>query len=139
MKNKPSKKPNILLFLIILAISTAIYLFIESKSPSDLKEIKGSIENFNLESKSERRFGNDRFDIYSFSLKENKISDLNPIDKDFERRYTEFSNMMDSFLEEKDSQLKNDIKNMKPKEDLKYKYVSFVGTEKLYLYDEQEK
>ena len=55
---------------------------------NDLSELGTSVQNIKREYKSERGFGNDRFDIYSFSI-EGEIN-FNDEDSNLEEIYREF-------------------------------------------------
>ena len=89
-----------------------------------------------MDYKSERGFGNDRFDIYSFSL-EDEVN-FNNDDANLEVIYQkEFSNIFNTeskknqILKEKQNQIENLLKEKR----FSYKYVVLKGTKKLYLYD----
>ena len=103
---------------------------------NELSELGASVQNVKLEYKSERGFGNDRFDIYSFSV-EGEF-DLNNEDSNLEAIYQkEFTNILNTeskknqALKEKQNQIENLLKEKR----FIYKYVVLKGTKKLYLYD----
>ena len=62
------KKSIILLLLLVTCIFAFYHL--EGVNRNELSELGIPAKNITLEYKSERGFGNDRFDIYSFSLEE---------------------------------------------------------------------
>ena len=93
-----------------------------------------------MEYKSERGFGNDRFDMYSFSV-EGKI-DFNNEDSNLEAIYQkEFRNILNT-ESKKNPELKekqNQIENLLEKKRFMYKSINLKGTKKLYLYDSVSK
>ena len=103
---------------------------------NELSELGDAVQNIKLEYKSERGFGNDKFDIYSFSV-EGKI-DFNNEDSNLEEIYQkEFSNILNT-ESKKNQALKekqNQIENLLMEKRFIYKYVVLKGTKKLYLYD----
>lgn len=106
----------------------------------DIFEIYSIVDEYDVEFLSERGFGNDRFDIYSFSLKKNNRSDdFRLYDQEFEEIYHHhFESIIESMIagesENRLLNLKRDIENLKQRKDLKYDYVELSGTSKLYLY-----
>ena len=94
------------------------------------------MQNIKLEYKSERGFGNDKFDIYSFSV-EGEI-DFNNEDSNLEEIYQkEFRNILNT-ESKKNEELKekqNQIENLLGKKRFVYKFINLKGTKKLYLYD----
>ena len=94
------------------------------------------MQNIKLEYKSERGFGNDKFDIYSFYV-EGEI-DYNNEDSNLEEIYQqEFRNILNT-ESKKNPELKekqNQIENLLKKKHFVYNYVIQNGTKKLYLYD----
>ena len=101
--------------------------------------MSSSIEDYTIKFKSDRGFGNDRFDIYSFSLKSQDNL------KDFRQKNDELDQIFDNNFEtmvvskqEKNNQiqeLKVDIEKLKNSKHILYKYIEEDGTKKLYLYD----
>ena len=123
---------------IILLLVTCIFVVysLVRKNRNELSELGVSVQNIKLEYKSERGFGNDRFDIYSFSL-EDEVN-FNNDDANLEVIYQkEFSNIFNTeskknqILKEKQNQIENLLKEKR----FSYKYVVLKGTKKLYLYD----
>ena len=78
MVNKNILKLRFLFYLLL-----AVCLFLIVLKPAghflqiedDLKELKGKASNKTIEYRSERGFGNDRLDIYSFTLSPEAVPD----------------------------------------------------------------
>ena len=128
-------KKTIILVLLLIASIFAFYHLI-GNNRNELSEIGTSVQNITLEYKSERGFGNDRFDIYSYSL-EDEVK-FNNEDANLEEIYQKkFSNIFNTeskknqILKEKQNQIENLLKEKR----FSYKYVVLKGTKKLYLYD----
>lgn len=128
-------KKTIILVLLLIASIFAFY-HLEGVNRNELSELGTPAKNITLEYKSERGFGNDRFDIYSFSL-EGEVN-FNKEDANLEEIYQkEFSNIFNTeskknqTLKEKQNQIENLLKEKR----FSYKYVVLKGTKKLYLYD----
>ena len=130
-----SMKKSIVLILILVACIFAFNHFAQNNR-NELSELGTLVQNLKLEYKSERGFGNDKFDIYSFSV-EGKI-DFNNEDSNLEEIYQkEFSNILNT-ESKKNQALKekqNQIENLLMEKRFIYKYVVLKGTKKLYLYD----
>ena len=98
------------------------------------------MQNIKLEYKSERGFGNDRFDIYSFSIEGevNFNDDIRNLEEIYQK---EFRNILNTEskknLELKEKQ--NQIENLLEKKRFVYNYVIQKGTKKMYLYDSVSK
>ena len=60
-------KKSIILILILVACIFVFNHFAQN-SRNEVSELGAPVQNIKLEYKSERGFGNDRFDIYSFSI-----------------------------------------------------------------------
>lgn len=136
------KTRKIILMLMLAFISVVlsiVYVAKSNKNISDLSEINTSIKTYNVRFESDRGFGNDRFDIYSFSLKSQDNL------KDFKQKNDELNQIFDNNFEtmmvseqEKNNQiqeLKADIEKLKNSKHILYKYIEKDGTKKLYLYD----
>lgn len=136
------KTRKIILMIILVFISVVlsiVYVAKSNKNISDLSEINSSIETYKVRFESDRGFGNDRFDIYSFSLKSQDNL------KDFRQKNDELDQIFDNNFEtimvteqEKNNQiqeLKADIEKLKNSKHILYKYIEKDGTKKLYLYD----
>ena len=123
----------------IVLVLPIVYFIKSNKNISDLSEINTSIKTYNVKFESDRGFGNDRFDIYSFSLKSQDNL------KDFRQKNDELDQIFDNHFEtmmvseqEKNNQiqeLKADIEKLKNSKHILYKYIEKDGTKKLYLYD----
>ena len=136
------KTRKIILMLMLAFISVVlsiVYVAKSNKNISDLSEINSSIKTYKVRFESDRGFGNDRFDIYSFSLKSQDNL------KDFKQKNDELDQIFDNNFEtmmvseqEKNNQiqeLKADIEKLKNSKHILYKYIEKDGTKKLYLYD----
>ena len=77
-------KKNIILILLVVA-SIFVFYHLAGNNRNDLSELGTSVQNIKREYKSERGFGNDRFDIYSFSI-EGEIN-FNDEDSNLEEIY----------------------------------------------------
>lgn len=129
----------IIMLAFISVVLSIVYVAKSNKIISDLSEINTSIKTYNVKFESDRGFGNDRFDIYSFSLKSQDNL------KDFRQRNDELDQIFDNNFEtimvteqEKNNQiqeLKADIEKLKNSKHILYKYIEKDGTKKLYLYD----
>lgn len=132
-------KKSIILILILVVCIFAFNHFSQNNS-NELSELGTSVQNIKLEYKSERGFGNDRFDIYSFSIDgevefNNEDSNLEPIYQ------KEFRNILNT-ESKKNPELKekqNQIENLLEKKRFMYKSINLKGTKKLYLYDSVSK
>lgn len=132
-------KKSIILILILVACIFAFNHFAQNNR-NDLSELGTHVQNIKLEYKSERGFGNDKFDIYSFYV-EGKI-DYNNEDSNLEEIYQkEFRNILNT-ESKKNPALKekqNQIENLLQEKRFIYKYFILKGTKKLYLYDSVSK
>ena len=128
-------KKSIILILILVACIFAINHFSQNNS-NELSELGTSVQNIKLEYKSERGFGNDRFDIYSFSI-DGEV-EFNNEDSNLEEIYQkEFRSILNT-VSKKNQELKekqNQIENLLEKKRFVYKSINLKGTKKLYLYD----
>ena len=121
--------------MLLIASIFAFYHFAQN-SRNDLSELGNHVQNIKLEYKSERGFGNDRFDMYSFSI-DGEV-EFNNEDSNLEAIYQkEFRNILNTEskknLELKEKQ--NQIENLLEKKRFMYKSINLKGTKKLYLYD----
>lgn len=136
------KTRKIILMIILAFISVVlsiVYVAKSNKNISDLSEINSSIKTYKVRFESDRGFGNDRFDIYSFSLKSQDNL------KDFKQKNDELNQIFDNNFEtmmvseqeknNKIQELKADIEKLKKSKHILFKYVEKDGTKKLYLYD----
>ncbi|HPX93766.1 MAG TPA: hypothetical protein PK646_05840, partial [Bacillota bacterium] len=108
---------------------------------SDLNDISVDISTYSIVFRSERGFGNDRFDVYSFSLeKPENISDFHMVSEESEKFFWDFISMIDAELMDDPSKasslkpLKAALDKIKNQEDGQYLHVSSNGTRKLYVY-----
>ena len=124
--------------ILILILVTCIFTFnhFAQNNRNELSELGTSVKNIKMAYKSERGFGNDRFDIYSFSI-EGEIN-FNNEDSNLEEIYQkEFRNILNT-ESKKNPELKekqNQIENLLEKKHFVYKFINLKGTKKLYLYD----
>ena len=147
MVNKNLLKLRFLFYLLLAVclflIAAGHFLQIED----DLKELKGKISNKTIEYRSERGFGNDRLDIYSFTLPPEAVqtqffSILESQDSFFKIKSDEdvkdrVLNLID--ILPKNDPLRNKLENL-CNEKPRFRYQSTFGTEKIYIINkEQEK
>lgn len=107
----------------------------------DLSDISAAVSTYRLVFKSERGFGNDRFDVYSFSLKKAEdMSGFHRVSEESGEYFWDFSCMIDAELRYDPSKassleaVKAAIDQIRNREDGQYLYVSLNGTSKLYVY-----
>ena len=132
-------KKSIILILILVACIFAIN-HLAGKNRNDLSELGTHVQNIKLEYKSERGFGNDRFDIYSFSI-DGEV-EFNNEDSNLEAIYQkEFRNILNTESKKNEAlkEKQNQIENLLEKKRFVYNYVIQKGTKKMYLYDSVSK
>lgn len=136
------KTRKIILMLMLAFISVVlsiVYVARSNKNINDLSEMSSSIEDYTIKFISDRGFGNDRFDIYSFSLKSrDNLKDFKQKNDELDQIFdNNFETMMVSEQEKnnKIQELKADIEKLKNSKHILYKYIEKDGTKKLYLYD----
>lgn len=136
------KTRKIILMLMLAFISVVlsiVYVARSNNNISDLSEMSSSIEDYTIKFISDRGFGNDRFDIYSFSLKsQDNLKDFKQKNDELDQIFdNNFETMMVSEQEKnnKIQELKADIEKLKNSKHILYKYIEKDGTKKLYLYD----
>lgn len=136
------KTRKIILMLMLAFISVVLsilYVARSNNNTSDLSEMSSSIEDYTIKFISDRGFGNDRFDIYSFSLKsQDNLKDFKQKNDELDQIFdNNFETMMVSEQEKnnKIQELKADIEKLKNSKHILYKYIEKDGTKKLYLYD----
>lgn len=132
-------KKSIILILILVACIFAIN-HLAGNNRNDLSELGTHVQNIKLEYKSERGFGNDRFDIYSYSLDgevnfNNEYANLEEIYQKEFRNILNTESKKNPALKEK----QNQIENLLQEKRFIYKYFILKGTKKLYLYDSVSK
>ena len=124
--------------ILILILVTCIFAFnhFDQNNRNELSELGTHVQNIKLEYKSKRGFGNDRFDIYSYSL-DGEVNFNNEYANLEEIYQQEFRNILNT-ESKKNQELKekqNQIENLLEKKRFVYNYVIQKGTKKLYLYD----
>ena len=132
-------KKSIVLILILVTCIFAINR-LAGNNRNELSELGKPIKNIKLEYKSERGFGNDRFDIYSFSIEgevnfNDDVSNLEAIYQKEFRNILNTESKKNPALKEK----QNQIENLLQEKRFIYKYFILKGTKKLYLYDSVSK
>ena len=135
-----TRKIILMIMLAFIAVALCIvYVAKSNKNISDLSEINSSIETYKVRFESDRGFGNDRFDIYSFSLKgQDNLKDFRQKNDELDQIFdNNFETMMVSEQEKNNQiqELKADIEKLKNSKHILYKYIEKDGTKKLYLYD----
>ena len=128
-------KKSIVLILILVACIFAINR-LAGNNRNELSELGAPVQNIKLEYKSERGFGNDRFDIYSFSIEGevNFNDDVSILEEIYQKEFRSILNTEGKKNQElKEKQ--NQIENLIEKKRFVYNYVIQKGTKKLYLYD----
>ena len=127
--------------IVLLSVVSVLLLYnLRGDNKKNLSEIDIYISKIKLEYQSPRGFGNDRFDIYSFSIKDDEVGEIdfklsdNELDKIYRK---EFQNIL--YAKGKNNQqlleLRKKIENLKQKNSFIYKYIRIKGTQKLYLYE----
>ena len=132
-------KKSIILILILGACIFAFNHFAQNNR-NELSELESPVQNIKLEYKSKRGLGNDRFDIYSYSLDgevnfNNEYANLEAIYQ------KEFRNILNT-ESKKNQELKekqNQIENLLEEKRFVHKFINLEGTKKLYLYDSVSK
>ena len=132
------KKSIILILLLVASIFVLYYLV--GNNRNELSELGDPVQNIKLEYKSEKGFGNDRFDIYSFSIEGevNFNDDVSNLEEIYQKEFRSILNTeskKNEALKEKQNQIENVLKEKR----FIYKYVILKETKKLYLYDSVSK
>ena len=122
----------------ILILGACIFAFnhFTQNNRNELSELGTSVQNIKLEYKSERGFGNDRFDIYSFSIEGevNFNDDIRNLEEIYQKEFRSILNT-ESKKNQELKEKQNQIENLLEKKRFVYKFVKLKGTKKLYLYD----
>ena len=128
-------KKSIILILILGACIFAFSHFAQNNR-NELSELESTVQNIKLEYKSERGFGNDRFDIYSFSIEGevNFNDDIRNLEGIYKKEFRSILNT-ESKKNQELKEKQNQIENLLEKKRFVYNYVIQKGTKKLYLYD----
>ena len=128
-------KKSIVLILLLVATIFSVYYLI-GNNRNDLSELGTHVQNIKLEYKSERGFGNDRFDIYSYSLdgEVNFNNDYTNLEEIYQK---EFRNILNTESKKKQElkEKENQIENLLEEKRFVHKFINLEGTKKLYLYD----
>ena len=132
-------KKSIILILILGACIFAFNHFAQNNR-NELSELGTPVQTIKLEYKSERGFGNDRFDIYSFSIEGevNFNDDIRNLEEIYQKEFRSILNTeskKNEALKEKQNQIEKLLKEKR----FIYKYFILKGTKKLYLYDSVSK
>lgn len=132
-------KKSIVLILLLVATIFSVYYLI-GNNRNDLSELGTHVQNIKLEYKSERGFGNDRFDIYSYSLdgEVNFNNDYTNLEEIYQK---EFRNILNTESKKKQElkEKENQIENLLEEKRFVHKFINLEGTKKLYLYDSVSK
>ncbi|MDO5100896.1 MAG: hypothetical protein Q4D52_04965 [Eubacteriales bacterium] len=130
---------SLIIVLILLAVGWGLWQRGHTGA-RDLIEIQDVLEQCDLVFESERGFGNDRFDVYSFSLKastaDQPVSEWKSSDQEFETCYaTEFQPMLDLYgSDARLSEVRVQLEEIRRAADLRYERVERGSTTLLYMY-----
>ncbi|WP_314348701.1 hypothetical protein [Granulicatella elegans] len=132
-------KKSIILILILVTCIFAIN-HLAGNNRNELSELETPVQNIKLEYKSERGFGNDRFDIYSFSIEGevNFNDDIRNLEEIYQKEFRSILNT-ESKKNEALKEKQNQIEKLLKEKSFIYKYDILKGTKKLYLYDSVSK
>ena len=132
-------KKSIILILLLVACIFA-FNHLPGNNRNELSELGTPVQNIKLEYKSERGFGNDRFDIYSFSIEGevNFNDDIRNLEEIYQKEFRSILNT-ESKKNEALKEKQNQIENLIEKKRFIYKSINLKGTKKLYLYDSVSK
>ena len=124
--------------ILILILVTCIFTFnhFAQNNRNDLSELGTSVQNIKLEYKSERGFGNDRFDIYSYSIEGevNFNDDVSNLEEVYQKEFRSILNT-ESKKNQELKEKQNQIENLLEEKRFVHKFINLEGTKKLYLYD----
>ena len=134
-----SMKKSIILILILVACIFTFNHFAQNNR-NDLSELGTHVQNIKLEYKSERSFGNDRFDIYSFSVEGevNFNDDVSNLEEVYQKEFRSILNT-ESKKNQELKEKQNQIENLLEEKRFVHKFINLEGTKKLYLYDSVSK
>lgn len=134
----------------ILAIITALFLIVSSfiflqnanKDINTIKHIVSEEMQIKKEFESQRGFGNDRFDIYSFNLEKPKnLKNFKNIDSEYEYFSKNFKNMIDIEVDNSENEkfenkkIKKDMGLIENSDDGKYTYIETEKQKReMYIY-----
>lgn len=131
----------IILFVCVVISFVAFMVMKNISEKNDICEIQSIMKNSKSEYKSDRGFGNDRFDIYSFTLKKTdkargfRVRDIF-FDEKYNHGFASFVNGKD-LKDEELKKLKSGIEEILKDKELQYMYVDLGGTSKIYLYSKK--
>ena len=132
---------GVTVFVSTIVLISMVVLFNNKTIKNDLIELNSTLDRYTIEYQSERGFGNDRFDIYSFKLKEiNEKIPFKTIDKEFQDSYNNFESMLENIETERQldtRRIRTKIEKYISSEDTKYMNIELEGTKKLYLHNEK--
>lgn len=124
--------------ILILILGACIFAFnrLVGNNRNQLSELGTPIKNIKLEYKSERGFGNDRFDIYSFSIEGevNFNDDVSNLEEVYQKEFRSILNT-ESKKNQELKEKQNQIENLLEEKRFVHKFINLEGTKKLYLYD----
>ena len=128
------RKSMILILLVVACIFAFNHFVVNNRN--ELSELGTPVQTIKLEYKSERGFGNDRFDIYSFSIEGevNFNDDIRNLEGIYKKEFRSILNT-ESKKNQELKEKQNQIENLLEKKRFVYNYVIQKGTKKLYLYD----
>ena len=130
-----SMKKSIVLILLLVSTIFSVY-YLVGNNRNELSELGAPVQNIKLEYKSERGFGNDKFDIYSYSLdgEVNFNNDYTNLEEIYQK---EFRNILNTESKKKQElkEKENQIENLLEEKRFVHKFINLEGTKKLYLYD----
>ena len=133
-------KSKTIILILLLAASIFVFYQLVGNNRNELSELGIPAKNMTLEYKSDRGFGNDKFDIYSYSL-EGEVNFNNEYANLEEIYQKEFRNILNT-ESKKNPELKekqNQIEKLLKEKRFIYKSINLEGTKKLYLYDSVSK
>ena len=130
-----SMKKSIVLILLLVSTIFSVY-YLVGNNRNELSELGAPVQNIKLEYKSERGFGNDKFDIYSYSLdgEVNFNNDYTNLEEIYQK---EFRNILNTESKKNEAlkEKQNQIENLLEEKRFVHKFINLEGTKKLYLYD----
>ena len=140
MKSK-TKKISLIILICLGKISIVYIVLPIYEKAVDLSEIWQEIAESKVEYQSERGFGNDRLDIYSFSLKNSETgASLKSQDEELHEYYTlNFEGLMNSKAKYNENlkTLKKEIDILRQRSDVKYRIAKEGSKAKLFLYSKE--
>ena len=136
MRGGDSMKSKSIILILILVTCIFTFNHFAQNNRNDLSELGTSVQNIKLVYKSERGFGNDRFDIYSFSVEGevNFNDDVSNLEEIYQKEFRSILNT-ESKKNQELKEKQNQIENLLEKKRFVYKSINLKSTKKLYLYD----